>query len=206
MRKTAAAVLVLALMTVMAPAQAKKKPKLVPVEVTFYNVGSGDACGNLTLTQSEGDGGCGNPFFGILEPASPLGADPMPHIAVDGLPLTLDASKPITGSVTASSYNLATDGPDVVGIGQAVLQMTLTGTAGGQDVTIGEFVSEPYTVTPAQRDYVVEFEITPDEAANGKVLDSLTLTLKNTGNSLFHGFYPADGSTQLTLGAFAKKK
>lgn len=205
MRKAIAAAVVLVLVVAVGPVQAKKKPKLVPTNVTYYSVGSGDACGSLTLTQGEGDGGCGNPFYGLLEPASPTGADPMQHLAVDGLPLTLDASKPITGSITVSSYTLNDIGPDVVGIGNAVLQISLTGTSGGEEVTIGEFESAPYMVTPAQQDYVVEVEITPDEALNGKVFDSLTMSLKNTGNSLFHGAYPADGTTQLTFGAFVKK-
>lgn len=205
MRKATAALVALMLVLAVAPAQAKKKKvKLVPADLTYYNVGSGDACGSLTLTQSEGDGGCGNPFFGILAPASPTGTDPMPHLAIDGLPLTLDASKPIMGSVTVESYALAL-GPDIVGIGQAVLQVTLTGTTGGEEVTIAEFESPAYTVTPAEASYIVEVELTPDEALSGKVFDSLTLSLKNVGNSLFHGVYPADGTTQLTLGAFVKK-
>ncbi|HEX2240275.1 MAG TPA: hypothetical protein VHJ82_03935 [Actinomycetota bacterium] len=207
MRKVLIGLVALSLVVATAPANAKKKTKLVPADVTYYNVGSGDACGSLTLTQSEGDGGCGNPFYGILEPADPGGGVPMQHLAVDGLPLTLDTSKPITGSVTVQSYLLA-GAPmdvDVVGVGQAVLTVVLTGTTGGEEVTIGEFESAPYLVTPAEIEYVVEVEIAPDEALNGKVFDSLTMSLKNIGNSLFHGVYPADGTTQLTFGALVKK-
>jgi hypothetical protein len=59
-------------------------------------------------------------------------------------------------------------------------------------------------VTPAS-DYVVEFEIVPSEELAGTVLNTLTLTMQIKGNSMFHGVFPADGTSTLTMGAIVLK-
>jgi hypothetical protein len=184
----------------------KKKPRPAPapvaVDVTFYlNGGCGqDEVLVLNTTNTPSDSGCGNVFYGALGEATL--ATPQEAVAAQGVPLTLDASKHLTGVVTVTSFTFNELGPDVIGIGQTTLKATLTATSGGEEIVVGE-ISETYTVTPAQQHYPIEFDVELDPALNLKVLDSLTLSLMNEGNSAFHGYYRGDGSTTLKLGSFS---
>lgn len=191
----------------MAPAAAKKKkpkPKPVPVAVdaVYYIVWDGEGCVlSTSTTAANPDEGCADPFAGAAGPA--LGTGPFAMPAVDGLPLTLDASKAIAGKISVSSFYAVGVGPDVMGIGEAQVDVKLTATSAGQEIVLGELTTEPYLVTPASADYVVEFEIVPDAALAGVVLDGLTLSMEITGDQMFHGVFPADGTSTLTLGALA---
>ena len=80
--------------------------------------------------------------------------------------------------------------------------VTVTGTSEGADITLGEATAE-YVVTPDSPDYEIDFEIQPGADVAGKVLDGLTVTVDVTGNTLFHGVIPTDGTSTLTVGAFA---
>lgn len=171
---------------------------------TYYLVSRGDTCGVLSIvrrTRGQTTDGCGNPFYGLLSPASRDTSRRMTHLAIDGLPFTLDASRQITGSVTVRSYlAVGIARRDAVGLGQPVLELTLIGTFEGQEIKIGEYVSEPYTITPADRDYSVNFHMDPAPSLFGRSVEALKLKLRTSGHSVFHGFYPANGSTHLTLG------
>jgi hypothetical protein len=123
--------------------------------------------------------------------------------ALDAIPLTLDAAKPILGKINVQSFYAVGVGPDVMGAGMAELNVKLVGTSGGAEVVIGELSTEPYLVTPASADYVVEFEIQPAPELQGKVFDDLTLHLELGGDQMFHGVIPADGTSTLTIGAFS---
>lgn len=181
---------------------AKKKPKPktpVPVEVKFLLGHDGESC-IFSTTAMAGDGDCGSPFWGLLgeelEPEA-LGAS-----AVDGLPLTLDATKPIKGTLVMESY-AAVLGPDVVGVGRPSVTITATGTSGGAEVALGEFTSDPYLVTPNQVPYPVDFEIQIPAEHDKKVLEGLTLTWKVTGQSMFHGAVQPDAASNFfTIGAW----
>ncbi len=184
-----------------ADAAKKKKPKPkapVPVDVKFELGMEGDAC-VFSTTPMPGDGDCGSPFWGLL--GSQLEPDPLGASAVNGLPLTLDATKPIKGTIVVESYALAV-GPDIVGVGEPSVVITATGTSGGAEVPLGEFESDPYLVTPAQVEYPVEFEIAIPAEHDKKVLDGLTLTWEVTGPSMFHGAVQPEGTTNFTLGAY----
>ena len=183
-----------------ATAKKKKKKKPVPVDLTYHINWGEDVC-VLSLTPVESEEACADPLAGAT---SSFGTA-FEMAAVDGLPLTLDAAKPIKGVINVHSYYLVGAGPDVMGIGQPEIDVKLAGMAAGAEVVIGELTTEPYTVTPASAEYVVEFEIVPPEELAGTVLDELTLTMQITGNSMFHGVFPADGTSTLTLGAFALK-
>jgi hypothetical protein len=182
-----------------ATAKKKKKKKPVPVDVTYHINWGGEGC-VLSITPVESEDACADPFAGATSSAFGTAFE-MP--AADGLPLTLDAAKPITGVINVQSYYAVGAGPDVMGIGQPQLEVKLAGTSAGEEVVLGELTTDAYTVTPASADYVVEFEIVPAEESAGTVLDDLTLTLQVTGNSMFHGVFPADGTSTLTLGGFA---
>lgn len=192
----------------LAPAQAakKKKPKKpVPVDVTYNVVWNGDACALSTSTAlANPEEACLDVFAGGIT-GSRLGSGPFVIPAIDGLPLTVDAAKPIKGKLQMDSFVLANGAPVPVGVGASEVHVTLTGTSAGADVTLGEATAE-YVVTPATADYEFEFEMTPAADLAGKVLDSLTLTVDVVGPTIFHGVIPADGTSTVTLGAFAVPK
>jgi len=186
-------------------AKKKKKKKPVPVDLTYHVVWDGETCAiSTTADLANAEEACADPFAGLTAPA--LGHGPWAMAALDGLPITFDAAKPIKGTISAESFYLVGVGPDIMGIGQAELAVSLVGTSGGEEVVIGEIVSDPYTVTPASAEYVVEFEIEPAAELQGKVFDTLTLNLELTGNQMFHGVLPADGTSTITFGAFAIPK
>ncbi|MDQ3915114.1 MAG: hypothetical protein M3323_07255 [Actinomycetota bacterium] len=140
-----------------------------------------------------------NPFWGLL--GSQLEADPLGASAVNGLPLTLDATKPIKGTIVIEPY-AAVHGEDIVGVGEPSVTITATGTSGGAEVPLGEIESDRYLVTPAQVEYPVEFEIAIPAEHDKKVLEGLTLTWEVTGPSMFHGAVQPEGTTNFTLGAY----
>lgn len=196
----------------LAPAQAakkkKKKKKPVAVDVTYTIVPAGDTCGLSIDADLAGDTTCGDPFGGaIIGPVA--GSGPIAIAALDGIPLTLDAAKPIAGTLNIGSYTLAAladNGAGVpLGTGEGQWQIALTGSSGGEDVTLGEVTTDTYPVTPGNGAYEVTFEFTVPEELDRKVLDSLTLSLEQVGNSLLHGSIRADGTSTMTLGAFARR-
>ncbi len=100
------------------------------------------------------------------------------------------------------SFVLDGNAPIPMGVGQAEVQIILTATSGGAELTLGETTAE-YLVTPQTTDYEIEFEIVPAADLAGKVLESITFSAEVVGNSAFHGSIPADGTSTITLGAFA---
>jgi hypothetical protein len=187
-----------------AQAAKKKKKKAVPVDVVYHVVWNGDSCAlSTSMDLASTEDACVDPFAGATQ--SQLGTGPFAMPALDAIPLTLDASKVIKAHISADSFYLAGVGPDVMGIGQPQIHATLAGTVGGAETTIGEVTTDPYTVTPAESHYTVDFEFQPPAELAGKVFSDLTLSMEIVGNSMFHGVFPADGSSTLTVGAFGKK-
>ena len=200
----------------LAPATAKKKkPKFKPVNVT-YNVVWQEACALSVKTDlANPEESCGDPFAGsttgdIAQATTLSSGEPILISAVDGLPLKLNASKPIQGSFIFGSYTLAALADQglgqPLGVGEAQYQIIMAGTSGGKEVVVGEVTTEPYTVTPGTDDYEVTFEITPAAETAGKTFDSLSLSFQQIGSATIHGAVSADATSKLTLGAFKKKK
>lgn len=197
----------------LAPAQAKKKKprKPVPVNVTYSVVWSSDTCALSTDTSlADATQSCGDSFAGSTTGDIAGSGAPVVFSAIDGTPLTLDASKPIRGSFVFGSYTLAAladAGHSVpLGIGQAQWHISLQGTSGNEDVTIGEVDTDAYTVTPGTQDYKVDFEIAPGADLTGKVLNALSLSVEQVGSATLHGKVSADATSKLTIGAFAAPK
>lgn len=194
----------------LAPAQAakkKKKPKPVAVDLTYNVVWGGETCALSTLTDlATPDQSCGDPFAGSTTGPVLGTGEPIVIAAIDGLPLTLDAAKPVKGTLHTRSYTLAAladNGAGVpLGAGEAEWQIVLAGTSAGEDVIIGEVTTEPYLVTPGTGDYEVTFEIAPPAELAGKVFDTLSLSLEQIGSATVHGAIRADATSMLTLGAF----
>ena len=208
MKRKIAFLLVLGLVAgLLAPSAAiakKKKKKAVPVDAVYHIVWNGEGCALSTTTEAAStEDSCGDPFAGETEPI--LGTGPWAMPALDGLPLTLDGSKPIKASISVSSYYATGIVPDVMGVGQAQIHAILTGTSGGEELALGEVTTEPYTVTPAQADYKVDFEFPAPADFQGRALDGLTLSMELVGHQMFHGVFNADGTSTLTIGAYGTK-
>ncbi len=203
----------------LAPAQAakKKKPKpkpaaAVPVDVVYNVVWSDETCAlSVETTLVNPDTSCGDPFAGTTTGALAGSGEPIVIAAIDGLPLTLDASKPIKGTVKVGSYTLAALAQNglgqPLGAGEAEWHVVVAGTSGGAEVTVGEVTTEPYLVVPgpASGSYEVAFEIAPSADLAGKVLDSLSVSFEQVGSATLHGALQTEEST-VTLGAFAVPK
>ena len=206
MKRYAVLVLVVAVMIgALAPAQAaKKKKKPAAVDVVYKVVGADGACVLSVDPKLATDGSCGDPFGGaITGPAAGSGPTLIP--VTDGLPLTLDAAKPVKGTFVMGSYTLAALADNGLGQplggGEAQWEIILTGTSGGKEITIGEVTTETYLVTPGIGDYEVAFEIVPAAELAGKVFSGLALSLEQVGHTLIHGAIGTDATSSLTIGA-----
>ncbi len=198
--------------SLLGPAEAakKKKPKKpappapVQVDATYFLRRDGE-CGTegatyLSLVDAPDvdDLSCGNLFYGV--PAgtgnAQFAAPAISYVsrAGDGIPMTLDATKDVTGMIGVKSRSVAQNGQGVrVGVGKATLNVELTGITGDGEKLIGA-TAVNYDVTPGPLDqiYKVEFTIKPDAALDKSEFTSLKLTIWNSGNSLVHGFYTTD--------------
>ncbi len=100
--------------------------------------------------------------------------------AESGVPLTLDATRPIAGVITLSSYA-------GVGAGMTTIDISVTGTlANGQSFVLGE-TSVSYTAVPL-RVYSTAWTIQPDAAQDKKDFTGITLSTTVRGYNAMHGF------------------
>ena len=196
----------------------KKKKKLVPVEAKFF---------------LRDDNGCDDPNYLSKEDGEDLGcwqSDSALNEALinqaalfekslvaqvfqtrDGVPLVLDATKPLSGEIYTYSGSCFDPGtgvvpcaPTGVGAGQASIDITVTGTSGGNEVVLGEH-TETFAVTPGDPHKTsVSFEL--DDALNKKKFDSLTLTFYPHGAALFHSGVEMDNPASfISVPSLAKK-
>ena len=217
MKKTLIAVLVLALVggSLAAPAVAKKKkkkPAPVAVDQQFF-LRDADGCetseNQLSLTDGV-DAGCWYADSGVLydvvvgagllTPAD-LGQS---WTAVDGTPLTLDASKPIVGEISTASGACLVDGgcaPVGIGAGQATLDVTVFATIAGEEKELGTF-SESYVVVPGAP-HTSKVEIPVDAALTGQEVESLRVLTYLHGAAMGHGIIVLDDPTSfITVPSF----
>ena len=80
--------------------------------------------------------------------------------AADGVPFTLDASREITGQMVLSSFQE----PNHAGAGQTIIEIALSGTTGGSQVSLGS-TSMEYVALPGQA-YTSTWSITPPGTAD----------------------------------------
>ncbi len=223
MKKTLITALVLGLVvgSLALPAEAKKKKKKpVPVQTpaTFYlRQVEGTACGDegayfLSRTDAPDTGSaCGSAYYGIPNDAADL-AEPTVYPATDGIPFTLDATKEITGLIGVKSrtglVGNPVDGstvrsPVAYGAGNTTLNVTISGTTGGEVKQIGTAAVD-YAVVPGTDLYEGEFTIQPLADLDKAVFTTLDISLYNSGDSVFHGFYTTDDpASNFTVGTWA---
>jgi hypothetical protein len=199
-------------------AKKKKKKKLVPTPVSYYiqhipePVCSEETSYWLSVTPGEDNGACGNLGYGAFAEAAIQAGEgdflTAPYIfsARDGVPFVLDATKPLTGTITVKSATRI-QGQSVapMGVGQATLEVLVTATSQGETVELGATTVE-YLVTPGSQPAPVEFEIALDEGLNKASFTSLELSLRNRGATVQHGYYGSGNQSFVTVPTLAKKK
>lgn len=203
--------------TLAGPAEAKKKkpkpPTAVQMDQTYFLVNTNESgCASegmlLMLNPIETGGSCGSYFGGPVNTALSQsgGRACTPEIptqgslcgmisysAGEGLPVVLDATKKITGTIFVSSYRGAAQNPGGLSGGPTTFNMQLTGTVNGEEKTVGTFSSD-YTVTPDKQIYEVPFEIALDPALDKAQVTTLLVDFWNTGPAALHGFYNVNTS------------
>lgn len=118
---------------------------------------------------------------------------PTVYAAEDGLPFTLDASRPVNGVVTLTSFQQ----PAYAGAGQTIVDVALSGTSGGANVDLGSTTVE-YVAIPGQPPTSTPWTITLPQTADNKVFTAFSMSLTVRGLHITHG-YVRPNATHLTL-------
>lgn len=179
----------------------KKKPKppaAVSVEQKMYlrgNSCTGDNRDWLSVTDADEEVECFYTRSGIIyEATTTAGAQKREEAtreweAQDGVPFTLDATKPITGEITTAGFScvvtIAPCSPAGIGIGEMVLEITIVGTIGGADKELGA-MKETFTVLPGQM-HTTKLDFKLDGSLNGASLEGIKLLTFQHGRSFGHG-------------------
>lgn len=162
---------------------------------TFFLRGTG--CGateDLFLSASKGTDdydGCG--IIGGI-PLNEVIGDPKVLDARDGLPVKLDASKPVQGVIRAESWI----GDGIPGVGQVVIDVALSGTtAGGEFADLG---SATVTATNAGADGVnVPFTLPVPAELDRTVLTGVSLEVSVHGANYNSSNLGMSGDSKFTL-------
>src|SRR5256714_1839480 len=118
----------------------------------------GDGCG-LVLT-IVGVGGTADQGAFVDYPSS------------DGMPLTLDASRPVTGTIDLQSFGIID--PLAAGTGLVTVSVSLEALDQGDGVSVGSD-SQTVLITPTQTEYPVAFTIQPHRAPHKAAPSGLDL-------------------------------
>src|SRR5207248_2009752 len=122
-------------------------------------IDGGDGCG-LVLTSIVGAGGTVDQAASVDYPST------------DGMPLTLDASRMVSGTIDLESFGI-TD-PLAAGTGLMTVTVEMEALYQGNGVPIGSD-SESVLVTPDQTQYPVAFSIQPNGALDRADLSGIDL-------------------------------
>jgi len=110
----------------------------------------------------------------------------------DGMPLTLDGSRPVTGTIDLQSFGI-TD-PLAAGTGLVTVSVSLEALYQGNGVAVGSD-SEQVLITPTQTEYPVAFTIQPSGALDRADLSGLDLRVHVEGPYAFSGFIGNSGKS-----------
>lgn len=130
--------------------------------------------------------------------------------AIDGIPIVLDTTKAVTGSIWTEGGTCPVGGvpcsPAGVGIGETTFDVSLVGKIGEEEIAIGE-LSETYQVQPGTV-HEVKLDIKIDPAVAGKVFDTIELRTWQGGQAVGHGVILTNGDTSsfISIPALVKKK
>ena len=124
--------------------------------------------------------------------------------AYDGLPLKVDASRPLTTDITLKSFQPVS--PAAIGVGQAVFELTFTGFSSGERVELGTGEAT-YVVTPGTFEYKINLELDVPDELQGKVINSLEMTTVVRGAVALHGAFSVDDpSSTISLPTLSRRR
>jgi hypothetical protein len=166
-----------------------------PTTTRFYlrRDGCGTSSDNPHLSTAQGtDGGDG---CGLIVNAVPLGGDVdqaafVDFPASDGLPLSLDASRSITGVISLTGAQ----------VGLAEVDVSLEALSNGEAVSIGADNNETAALDPTGASTPVPFTITPSAALAGADLQALDLRVHVHGPNVYSGFISLSGASYADFG------
>lgn len=147
---------------------------------------AGDGCGLTVAIVGLGGNADANAF--VDYPAS------------DGLPVTLDGSQAITGTLDLEDFGLV-NGLGA-GVGQVTADISMEALVNGQGVPLGSD-SESVLITPAAADYPVSFHITPNAQLDKVDLSGIDLRVHFSGPYAFSGFVGNSGKSWVSIPAWA---
>lgn len=187
------------------PALAADAPKTSTTSSTFFLVQDGCGAetgpGRLEVKKLESDSaGCGTvgglPFNEVLHQVEGVEPDSFDTVG-KGLPITLDATKKLTGQVSALSWfaGLVPTG----GVGRVEFDVAATArTAAGTTVDFGSTTVSAMGA-PAQDVVQVPFSLTPPATANGAKITSLSLLVSLRGANAGYSAYAFGGESYVVV-------
>jgi hypothetical protein len=169
-----------------------------PTSSTFFlrRDGCGTASDNPHLSRTSGtDGGdgCGltlSSFVGLGGTADQSAFVDFP--SQGGMPLSLDASRNVSGTIDLQSVGLV-NGLGA-GAGQLTVDISMEALVNGNGVPLGS-TSQSVLITPAAADYPVQFSIQPNGALNRTDLQGVDLRVHVQGPFVFSGFIGTSGKS-----------
>ena len=160
-----------------------------------------DGCGtssdnpHLSVTSATDAGdGCGIIGGQGVAGAVAPGLTATDYPTVDGMPLILDTTKAITGTLDINS--------DIDGAGQITIDFSLEALVNGEGVVVGTD-SQTITVDPTTADYPVAFSITPTSALEKANLSGLDLHVNASGPYVGSGYVGLSGKSFMTVGGYS---
>jgi len=161
-----------------------------------------DGCGTANdnphlsvTTGTDGGDGCGLVLTSVAGPGGTVDqAASVDYPSVDGMPLTLDSSRTVTGTIDLNSISVA----DGVAAGTGLLTVTvdLEALYQGNGVEVGSD-SETVLLTPTQTEYPVAFSIQPTGTLDRADLSGLDLRVHVEGPFVAGGFIANSGKSWL---------
>jgi hypothetical protein len=169
-----------------------------PTTNTFYvrRDGCGTSNDNPHLSISTGTdagSGCGSLINGVVGAGGDADAGAfVDYPALDGMPLSLDASRKITGTIDVQGLV----GPAQAGVMEA--DVSLEALVAGNGVPVGSD-TEMVVLDPTASDNLIKFTITPDATLDKKDLSGIDLRLHLHGPYTFSGFVATNGLSFLNV-------
>jgi hypothetical protein len=120
--------------------------------------------------------------------------------STDGMPLTLDASSPVSGTIDLESFGISD--PLAAGTGLVTVSVSLEALNQGNGVSVGSD-SETVLITPTQTEYPVAFAIQPNGALDRADLSGLDLRVHIEGPYAFSGFIGNSGKSWTDVPAWS---
>ena len=201
------------------PAVAKGKPKakkpparkLVPMQKKFFLRQTEDCIEHkehLSLTDGP-DLECWTVDDFASDVYAPTNLIPLVDVwpAADGVPFTLNVSKPITGKISVGSADCLLSGvcaPFGVGVGRAQLDVVLEAQIDGATVSLGEFHAT-YEVVPDEI-YTFDLNMKLPASLRNQTVRNLTLSTFTHGPVVNHGIVQLDDpASYVSLPALVRK-